>query len=412
MRFFVAELDQTMQRVLPAESLAANRNNRLWHWWARRLRLPLIAMLLCLVCPKGVSAVAWKFLVYGDSRSSLPYFAESGVNTAILSELAARTVTENPALVLFPGDTAYTSFLGYNAPYTTWKSAMQPVYNAGIGVCVVAGNHECDGGGQAGLDAFKSKFIAPLQTTAFAGEENFVLDNSSADGRSYAFNYRNALFVGLDNYPNASSSAHRVNQTFLSAQFAARNPNTTPLVFTLGHEPAFCAGEDVGLEQTPTQRNIFWQSLENAGCRQYFCGHMHLYADAQLKQTGESSDNPQNDVHQVIVGTGGAPLYDLVYQGNMGSWTLADLSHDASSASGHYGYVRVVVDDAAHTVTQTWVQRTGTNTFVDVPSSVFSYMYTVPEPSTAAMATIAAGLLAMWRTGRRRAMWVPPAGRD
>jgi hypothetical protein len=38
----------------------------------------------------------------------------------------------------------------------------------------------------------------------------------------------------------------------------------------------------------------------------------------------------------------------------------------------------VVVDDEAQTVTQTWVHRTGANTYVDT-SSVLSYTYTVPE---------------------------------
>ena len=321
----------------------------------RQIRF-LVAGFLLLAYAQCVSGATWKFLVYGDSRAA----SGSGINTQILGELATQTLAENPVFVLFPGDLVGT---GGQTVYNTWKSTMQPLYDAGIGVCPVAGNHEASGG-QSALNAFKSTFITPYTTTPFAGMTNLIVDSTTADGRSYAFNFNNALFLCMDNYSNASTSAHMVNQTFLDAQLAARNPTTTPLVFAMWHEPAFKAGQDTGLEAKPTQRNVAWTSLQNAGCRQVFNGHDHSYAAARL-----DDGNPNDDIYQVVVGTAGAPLYSVAYSGDTGSWTVVPISSESS-----YGYVRVMVDDEAQTVVQTWVHRTAANTFVDT-TNVVSYTY-------------------------------------
>jgi hypothetical protein len=337
-----------------------------------------------------VAAATWEFLVYGDSRGNGTDTGtnnNNGVDTVILGELAAQTVHENPAFVLFPGDLVST---GGTSSFNTWKSTMQPVYNAGIGVCPVAGNH--DASSVDSLSTFKSMFITPLQTSPFAGCQNVVIDSTSDDGRSYSFQYRNATFLGLDNYANGSKSYHKVDQAFVDARLAARDPATSPLVFAFDHEPAFKPGPDTGLEANPTQRDAFWNSLKSAGCRDFFAGHDHSYAHAVL-QDSPGDGNPGNDITQFVVGTGGAPLYTTSYSGNTGAWTVDPVFNDDT----HFGYLRVVVDDTAHTVTRTWVQRTGVNTFVDT-SEVSSYTYTVaPEP--ASMALLVAGVLCLvlWR---------------
>ncbi|MGD0900361.1 MAG: metallophosphoesterase [Thermoguttaceae bacterium] len=313
-----------------------------------------IAVLLVLGCIQAASAETWKFLVYGDSRAH----KGAGVNTAILDELAAATVAEKPAFVIFTGDLVGT---GGPAVFATWKECMQPVYDAGIGVCPVMGNHDAPG-----LDDFKSMFITPLASHPFPGCEDLVLDSTASDGRSYAFRYRDALFLALDNYSDGNKRFHAVNQTFVDARLADRDADATPLLFAVAHEPAFRAGGDAGLEQKPAERDRFWQGLEDAGCRAYLCGHMHLYADARIAR----ADDPSRGIHQVIVGTAGAPLYSLNYWDDTGSWTVADLAHDTE----HYGYVRVVVDDEAQTVAQTWVQRTAANVFEDVPAGVLPYV--------------------------------------
>jgi len=321
----------------------------------RRLAL---AGLLLLVCFQTASAETWKFLVYGDSRGPR---ATGGVHAEILADLAAATVREQPDLVLFTGD---LTVMGSPARFTAWKRVMQPVYDAGIPVLPVAGNHELPG-----LGAFKSMFLAPLAAHPPNGIEDLVMDATDSDGRSYAFRHRGALFLALDDYADDNVQNHAVNQAFVDAQLADRDAETTPLVFAFGHEPAFRAGRDEGLEQYPAERNAFWRSLEDAGCRAYFCGHMHLYAHARIEPSVWRLGPLPSAVEQVISGAAGAPLYNLEYKDDTGSWTVVDLGHDTT----HWGYVRVLVDDATQTVTQTWVRRVAAGSFQDVPDSMFTY---------------------------------------
>ena len=303
---------------------------------------------MLLAAAGSASAASWEFLVYGDTRSGTgaPY-DYNGVNTLILGELATRTVAESPAFVLVTGDLVNSGNL---SSFQTWQSTMSSVYNAGIGVMPVAGNHDT-----ADLTSFKSMFITG---NSFLAAHSGVVDSTPGDGRSWAFTYSGALFLGLDNY--TSGANEQVNQSFVNAQLAARNPSATPLLFGLAHEPAFKVGPDNGMEQYPAQRNTFWSSMQTAGARQIFFGHDHLFTDARMADNLTDND-PNNDIHQVVVGTGGAPFHTLSYTGNTGSWTAADVT----SAQSQYGYVRDVVDDTAHTVTQTWVYRTAPGVYQD-----------------------------------------------
>ena len=54
----------------------------------------------------------------------------------------------------------------------------------------------------------------------------------------------------------------------------------------------------------PAARDSLWESLLSAGAKIYFSGHDHFY-DHTIIDDGD--ENPQNDMHQVIVGT--APNY-------------------------------------------------------------------------------------------------------
>jgi hypothetical protein len=351
-------------------------------------RLALVGLVV-LACVQSASAGTWKFLIYGDSRAA----RGGGVNAEILAELAAATVAEKPDLVLFTGDLAG---IGSPAHYADWRSAMQPVYDAGIPVLPVAGNHDVPD-----LEAFKSMLLAPLAAHPPPGVEDFVMDTTDSDGRSYAFRYRGALFLALDEYGDKGVRTHTVNQAFVDGQLADRDAGATPLVFAFGHEPAFRAGRDEGLEQRPQERNAFWQSLENAGCHTYFCGHMHLYTHARIQPKFWNFSSPDHEVHQVISGAAGAPLYRLEYKGDTGPWMVVDLGHDTT----HWGYVRMIVDDVTQTVTQTWVRRVAPGTFEDAPDGTFTYSKT---PRRKVLLLLAAGLvlagaaLLVWRRRMRK----------
>ena len=234
----------------------------------------------------AAESTPWKFAVLGDTHIG---------TSSIVGDMAPEMVADGVKLVLFPGDivnagkavTAAT----YASQLATWKSLVAPLYAAGIGVYPVRGNHEDD---------------APLSVetwnAAFAG--NFALPANGPTGESnlsYSFNYKNALFVGLDNYVNI----HRVNQTWLDQQLAANS--TRPHVFVFGHEAAFKVFHTDNLDDFVADRDAFWRSLKAAGARTYFAGHDHFYDVARID---DGDGNTGNDLYQVIIGTGGGNLHD------------------------------------------------------------------------------------------------------
>ena len=104
----------------------------------------------------------------------------------------------------------------------------------------------------------------------------------------------------------------------------------------------------------PEERNLFWESLTDAGVKAYFCGHDHFYDHAIID---DGDGNPDNDIHQVIVGTGGGSLRaDGEYDGDNGRWTPERLFHEEE-----YGFVLVEVNGAE--VEMIWKRRTAQNVF-------------------------------------------------
>jgi 3',5'-cyclic AMP phosphodiesterase CpdA len=294
------------------------------------LRFVFISFLLVVFSLSGCAQAPWKFIVTGDSRDG-----DNGVNTTILGELAAEIVKRQVDFVLLSGDlvNGYVDQTALESQLNTWRNTMQLVYDAGIGVYVVRGNH--DVGDPAGVTAwnkvFKGEFSLP--DNGPAGEKNLT----------YSVTHKNALIISLDQY----IKHRRVNQAWLAAQFAA---NTKPHIFVLGHEPAFKALHEDCLDDYPAERDVFWGSIEKAGGRTYFCGHDHFYNHARVDNDGD----PSNDIHQYIVGTAGAPLYDWLgnYDGDNSNYTVENIYH-----AKEYGYCLVEIDGLD--VTLSWMERVG-----------------------------------------------------
>lgn len=326
----------------------------------------MISRVVCALLAVGLvtaaaSATGWKFVVAGDTRSD---GLDNGVNVTILGEIANATVAQGAEFILVPGDLALS---GGAAAFATWKSTMQPVYNAGIGVYPIRGNHDT-----GDLTAWNNAFGSGMPQNGPAGEL----------GLTYSFTRHNALIVGLDEY--ISGNAHRVNQTWLDGQFAA---NTMPNVFVFGHEPAFKANHVDCLDDYPTNRDTLVNSILAEGGRSMFVGHDHFYDHARI---GDADGGIDNDFHQFIVGDGGAPFYTTAtYDGANGSFSVNPVAHDA----GAYGYELVEVDGL--NVTMTHMRRTSPGVFT--ADDVFSYTAT-PEP--AALSLLVLGGLAILRKRR------------
>jgi predicted phosphodiesterase len=272
-----------------------------------------------------------RFIVIGDTRGN-----DNGVNTVILQEIVQATIDEEADFILVAGDLVYgsTSRTELESQLTTWLNTMMPLYNSGIGVYPCRGNHDVDS--KAAWDDVFSGIYA-LPDNGPSGEENIT----------FSLTYDNVFIVGLDQYV----SYRRVNQTWLDMQF---DLNVEPHVFVFGHEPAYKVFHSGCLDDYPSDRNTFWDSIAAEGGRIYFAGHDHFYDHARLD---DGDGDPNNDIHQYIVGTGGATLYsDGLYDGDNGFWTPLRIHH-----AMQYGYVLVEVNDL--NVIVTWKARTAVNVY-------------------------------------------------
>jgi hypothetical protein len=320
-----------------------------------------LAVLLLIILPATAFAQStgvltdkpWKFIVTCDSRGS-----DNGIQRTILNELVSEIISQDVDFLLFPGDlvSGYASIgpAGFEAQLKEWVEIMEPVYNAAIGVYVSRGNHELmDAWGYVirpdidPADNHTTRWLNVFGNDLYP--EQRLPDNGPASEKymTYAVTHKNAFIVSLDQYAGINhDDVHVVNQKWLDAQLAV---NTKPHIFIAGHEPAFGALHSDCLDNMPAERDAFWASIRNAGGRTYFTGHDHFYDHARID---DGDGNPDNDIHQYIIATAGAPIYSWSgpYAGDNSHYTIEQLYH-----AENYGYVLVEVDDL--NVTLTWMQR-------------------------------------------------------
>jgi fibronectin type 3 domain-containing protein len=341
--------------------------NETHHHSLLRKVLPTLLCGLVILASSGpafAQTTKWKFIAVGDTRGT---GSPDIINTPILTELASEIVAQGAQFVLMPGDLVSSGSL---AGFQAWKSIMAPVYQAGIRVYPVMGNHDT-----ADAPAYLQVFGPDLPANGPAGEV----------GRTYAFSWDNVLILGLDTELNVG----RVNQSWVDGILAA---NSFPHIFVMGHRPAFKANHTDCLDDYPTERDAFWNSLKRAGATSYFCGHDHFYDHARVD---DGDGNPNNDVHQLIVGCGGAPFHTTyAYDGVNTSWLPLNLYHEVQ-----YGYTVVEVDGM--TITMTFHHRTAPNTYV-ASSDVWTYTVgtapTPPAPPTGLTATAGNATVSLtWR---------------
>ncbi len=200
------------------------------------LALALLVVPLRMVQPAqaapSAQTTSFRFVVAGDSRGS-----NNGINATILSELVQATIKEGAKFILMPGDqvTGSSTASTLESQLINFReTVVVPLYNAGIGVYVVRGNHDT-----GSVAVWDSVFSGPyaLPGNGPSGEED----------ATYSFTYGNVRVIALDEYFNSG----RVNQAWLNAQLAA---NTQQHVFVFGHMPAFSAYHTDTLASYPTNR--------------------------------------------------------------------------------------------------------------------------------------------------------------
>lgn len=254
---------------------------------------------------------AWKFVIVGDSQGG-----DSGVNKDVWAHLVYAIIAEGADLVLFTGDLTGS---GSQEELEQWIEIAQPLYDANIGVYPIRGEHD------SSEAAWNAVFSGPYLLPQNGPKEQKNL--------TYSGTHKNVFFAGIDNYADRKE----VHQPWLDAEL---KENTQPHVFVFGHEPAFAAYSSDTLDDHARERDDFWESLKNAGARAYFCGHDHFYDHARIN---DNDKDPSNDLHQFIVGTAGAALFDFDgnYDGNNSHYTPVQ-KHFAAG----YGYILVEIAGA------------------------------------------------------------------
>lgn len=312
----------------------------------------LTILLLMLLCQPSGICQRWRFAVVADTHV--------GASDTV-AEMIPYLLADSIDCGLFPGDIADGGLAAteseLSSQITHWLSIMQPLYDEGIGVYPVYGNHEDDA--HNNLTVWNSIFSGAyaLPQNGPSGEMNLT----------YSVSHKNALFIGLDTYQNI----HIINQEWLNEQLAL---NTAPHIFVFGHEAAFKVFHEDCLDDSASARNTFWESLSQAGVKTYFCGHDHFLDVAKID---DGDENEENDVYQYLVGTGGGWLMSQFsnYNGENTPYIPERIFHEME-----YGYALVEIsgsgaDDTQVTITwkkRVWNATTSSNEYI-ATSDVIQY---------------------------------------
>ena len=130
---------------------------------------------------------------------------------------------------------------------------------------------------------------------------------------SFSFDYGDSHFTVINEYYDEEGDTATVGDVpdalynWLDADLDA---NTKPIVFVIGHEPAYPQPDaesgrarhmDDSLNQFETNRDRFWQLLVANGVTAYICGHTHNYSAVKINAAG-AIDGPDPGVWQIDVG--------------------------------------------------------------------------------------------------------------
>lgn len=295
----------------------------------------LIAILLLISALNQTlqSENVWRFAVVGDTHVG---------SSDTIAEMIPYMIEDGIECILIPGDIAEgglaSNAVKLKAQLLQWQKHMQPLYDKGIGVYPIYGNHENDAKNNltAWNDVFSGNYLLPQNGPE--GEKNL----------SYSFTHKNALFIGLDDYKNI----HKVDQEWLNQELSS---NTLPHIFVFGHEAAFKVFHADCLDDSLNARNTFWESLVKAGVKTYFCGHDHF---VDVSRIDDGDGNQYNDVYQYLVGTGGGWLMSQYsnYNGVNTPYAPKRIFHEME-----FGYALVEISGETENdrnVTITWKKRT------------------------------------------------------
>lgn len=234
----------------------------------RAVKIMLVVLVMIVVC-SSAGAETFRFTASADNR---PGESESGDNfdrwVYMLGQMAARVVDEG-VFHIMPGD--------FDSPWIT-DTSLKYQFGSDVVWYPVVGNHETET--PADMTWVRNN-LPPFDNSGPTGSET----------TTYSWDYGNAHFVAINEYYDGSSDTG-TNGDVVDALYNwlvdDLDNNTKPVVFVIGHEPAYPVGAHVGdsLDGHPPNRDRFWKLLNDRKVIAYLCGHTHYYSALQQAQTG------------------------------------------------------------------------------------------------------------------------------
>ncbi len=305
------------------------------------MRLVIILTIIAFAIITNTLADPWKFAVLADCDIiDKDDNVSLGSTADVLGKLANDLKHQDIDFIIFCGDLAEReNHDSLDDILTQWKSQMKPLYDSGIAVYTVRGNHErYDNQGSDSTDPYLSHFPLAINATSPDG------------GYTYEFTHKNAKFIGFDQYINRKPTFGNYLYFSHSNEGEMMNPwvisqinnSTSPLNFAFAHEPLFPSQSHPDcMANDPDSRDALVTALgTHHGA--YFSGHDHMYL------RGIASDGKGDSVPEFVVGTAGSPIYNYAPYETLG-YTGAD-SFSVEKVYGNsnrriYGYLLVTVFD-------------------------------------------------------------------
>ena len=316
--------------------------------------------------PRQVPSSAWSFGVMADTQWIA---ADDGANpnsvaVDIVTQINRQFIARKVDFVVQVGDLCEK---GSNVNLSTRALYTQDLYNAGIGFYPLRGNHE-----STQEDARQFVRLWPQTQTGVhnttpedvfhvagldakppaAGGSPFVLGNilgspdpdgnENLKGLSYAFDYRNARFVLLDQFvpldggsvsaPYSLDTTIAKQQSWIDSQLSSRPAGTH--AFVLGHKGLITEfhvdtlfGENPF--ENPGPQDAFIKSLSDHNVKYYIHGHDHMH-DRSIVTT---TDGTSGRVTQLLCSSDSSKFYIPAVISN-------DKHYDEPSAPSGFGRLR------------------------------------------------------------------------
>jgi predicted phosphodiesterase len=303
--------------------------------------------------PQNDAGNTWTFIVIGDTRDVTKQTA-TGISPA-LPALAAAIAKENvkPDFVVHAGDLTNGYWLSAASPlaqlpgkqkylrmFENFLTAMQPVSDAGIPLYIVRGNHEFGGEVAPGVGV-PDLIAAYTETFAVNMPQN---GPDSAKGLDYGVVHKSVNCIVTDQYVGSRGTEVNIDIPWIRRQL---EQNTSPIVFTFGHSPAFRVTKNGGeteyqLGNNLPQATAFWRLNIQHKVKAYISSHEHFYTRGQI-----------GGVYQIVQGNGGATPFTYQPQNIDPRLTQVFPTRRIAARDMLPGYLVVTVNETTHAVTVT-----------------------------------------------------------